>query len=273
MELWLIAVFVATGALAGTLAGLMGIGGGILYVPVLVYSLEQAGLPDAQIPLVAVSTSLAVILASLGNSLAAHWKNGNIDFSPLLGLVLGGALGALLASLALKELSADPFKILLGSFELFMALKLLKGSQKNDAVTQGRRGLLVFAGIGFAGGLLSAFFGVGGGLIVMPLLHFVSAYPIAKAVGTTTGFMLFAAAAALGSHGLQADPSTQLTGLWHAFYLPGFFALLPSAFIFNRVGANLAHRTDPKRLKRWFGWFILPLGLLNGLGGLWAWLG
>lgn len=266
MEWWLIAVFIAAGAMAGTLAGLMGLGGGILYVPVLVYSLEGRVSPS-ELPLVAVSTSLLVISFSILSSALTHWQKGNLDLSPLLPLVVGGAVGALLASLGLAGLPTKPFKILLGLFELFVAAQLIHTSKKAEP-PEHNAGFWVYGLIGFCGGGVSAFFGVGGGLVVMPLMHFLAGYKIAKAVGTASVFMIFATLLGLGFHSFQPITHSDLPGIWHNFYLPGFFALLPTAFVFNRVGALWAAKINPAMLKRALGLVILPLGLVNLINGL-----
>ena len=266
MDLSLILIFILVGALAGTLAGLMGLGGGVLYVPVLIYSLAPS-LSPKDVPLVAVSTSLAVITVSLLASAYTHYKNGNVHLRPLPGLVFGGTLGAIIASLGLKGVDAHQFKVLLGLFELFIAIQLIRGARKNEPPAKTSRHS-TFAAIGFLGGLLSAFFGVGGGLVVMPLMHFFAGYPLKRAVGVASIYMILATIVGLVSHSLQIQVTSDFPGLWKSFYLPGLFALLPSAFLFNRVGALLVNRVNPTRLKQGFGFTMLPIAGANIIIGL-----
>jgi len=268
MEPLLIVVYVLAGAIAGTLAGLVGVGGGILYVPVLVYSLNgRFGLEGtAQ---VAVSTSLAVIIFSLSASAYTHYKAGNIELKPLPGLITGGVIGSVSASLGLGAVDADQFKMLLALFELLVAFQLLRGAHSNR-VSARPPGLAVFVGIGLSGGLFSSFFGVGGGLVVMPLMHFFAGYKINKAVGSASVYMILVAIVGLFSHTVQLEPTADFPGLWHHIYLPSFLALLPTALVFNRVGALWVNRVRPERIKQGVGLLLLSLAALNGYVGLQA---
>jgi len=266
MDPLLILLYIAAGAVAGTLAGLVGIGGGILYVPVLVYTLGHQ-LNSSDTPQVAVSTSLAVITVSLFASAYTHYKAGNINRLPLPGLILGGTAGSVLASLALGMVDAGQFKLLLAAFELLIAFQLFRGAKAQTELNRPPT-LRVFLGIGLVGGLMSSFFGVGGGVIVMPMMHFFAGYRINKAVGATSIYMIFVGLTGLISHGLEFEITSELEGLWHQIYLPGFLGLMPTAFVFNRVGALWVNRIRPELVKQGVGGLLLALAALNGYAGL-----
>lgn len=259
MELDLLLVFVATGAFAGTLAGMMGVGGGVIYVPLLIFLFERWLFDQEQIPLLAVSTSLAIILFSISSSAVSHYREGNLHLGSLKHLVIGGVFGALLASLLLRFVSADPFKMILGAFQLYLGQKLFFGQQK-EARDLGKEGVALTR-IGALAGGISGFFGVGGGMIVVPLLHLGMGVSLAQSVGTATGFMLFTVSISLVSYLVQGvQSSLEVPGVWANLYLPAVLAIIPSAMVFSWIGAIMAAKVDGKKLKRWFGLLVMALG-------------
>ncbi|MDH4122334.1 MAG: sulfite exporter TauE/SafE family protein [Deltaproteobacteria bacterium] len=258
-------LYMLAGALAGTLAGLMGLGGGLLYVPLLVWNLEQLGVESARVPFMAVSTSLAVIVLSLPNSLAGHWKNGNILPRLIPPLLLGGVAGAALASLWLAGVEARPFKLYLGVFQWLVAWRML-ATLKESPPSRPMAGFTSLMMIGFVSGASSAFFGVGGGVIAVALMHFAARVPLKASVATSSVYMMGATTAALGSYLLQ---SQTMGGFpphsWGGVYLPALIALWPTAFLFNRLGAQLAHRVPVSQLKQ----AIAGLLVVVGAWGIW----
>ena len=261
--------FAVVGAGAGLLAGMMGIGGGVIYVPALLWFLETQSIDKNILPLVAVSTSLAVIFLSILVSGYTHWKAGNIKIQALPGLVAAGVIGAFSATLVLRYISADPFKIILSLFQLYLGYKICFGNNNNKEAGKGKGARFLL--IGFIAGWISGFFGVGGGMIVMPLLHLSAGLSLPVAVGTATGFMIFSVGVSLLSYIVQGwGMNPEAVNLAGSFYLPAFYALLPTAFIFSRLGALMTTRVNAKKLKRGFGILIILLGVQGLVRGLLA---
>lgn len=274
MDIVTIVFFITVGGVAGTAAGLLGIGGGIIYVPILLYFLEQKFSPGNLLPVVSVSTSLAIIMVSAINGVYGHWKNNNFIVYDFPYLLSGGLLGAIAASLILTILHSSQFILLLAIFQLVMGGNILFVSNGEDAIAQiVTRSKLRLGFIGFISGSVSSFFGVGGGIITVPLLHLWEKYPITKSIGASTGFMIFVSFISLSSYFLQGGyPLSYFPEILGTIYLPAFLAIVPSAFIFARFGANLASRINSRNLTRYFGILLILLALRTFGHTLWFWI-
>ena len=257
-------LFLVTGMVAGTLAGLMGIGGGIVYVPVLVWYLERLGASPAVVPMVAVTSSLAIIVASAPQAAWGHWKTNNVHAGLLPPLLLGGAMAAWGASWVLAHLSAGPFKIYLGVFQLFIAWRLLASPQAQPDNPSGPPSRWLLLAIGLAAGFVAAFFGVGGGLVLVPLLHLAAKVPLRPSVGTTSVFIVGSTAVALAANMAH---TAFMPGLppqtWGGLYLPAVLAILSTAMVFNRLGAALIHHVPVLLLKRMMAAMVLGISLMS----------
>lgn len=263
-----IGFFLLIGSMTGTLAGMLGIGGGIIYVPVLVWFLERNGFHSENIPVVAVSTSLAIILTSIFNSSYQHWKNGNLSLKSIPWLALGGTGAAIPASMGLSKVDSKTFLLAFGVFLFFVGFKMFRGTvqkskeERKENNEEGPKHYTVLTG--FLSGALSAFFGVGGGIVTVPMLHFLGKLRMSRAVGTSCGFMIFVTGISLASYLYQSRSIENLPKeVFGSVYLPAYLAIVPTAFLFNRFGANLAHKIDGTKLKRLFSLLILLVALYN----------
>lgn len=260
MDAFALVLFVCTGIVAGTLAGLMGLGGGLFYVPLTVWVLEGLATPPEVVPFVAVTTSLAIILLSLPNSAFGHWTHGNVAWNLLPSLLLGGGAAAWGASLLLVGLKAEPFKLYLGLFQIAVAVRMFMPVE--EVPPHGHKpSRLSLAAIGAFSGSIAAFFGVGGGLVLVPLLHLVSGISLKKAVGTSSVYMIGTTAVGLASylvqgHGLVSPPPQT----WNGVYWPAVAAVFPTAFLFNRVGSRLTNKAPVHLLKRGISGLLVILG-------------
>jgi len=248
----------AAGAVAGTAAGLLGIGGGVIIVPVLalVFASEQVN-PDVLIK-VAVGTSLATIMVTAISSIWAHHKRGAVRW-PLVrtmtpGVVLGSLFGAWLADLIPGGWLTVAFIVFLFAVSLQMAW---------GPVGAGRQlpGAWTLRGVSYTVGTISALMGIGGGALHVPYLSWCGV-PVKQAIASAAaiGFPL-ALASTVGFVLTGLDESDLPPHSLGYINLPAFAGVVGASILFAPLGARLAHSLPDKLLKRTFAVFLMILAL------------
>lgn len=253
----LVAGLLAAGAVVGVLAGLFGVGGGAISVPVFFEVFGMLGYPDAVRMPLAVGTSLAVIIPTAIVSARGHYKRGTVDV-PLLRIwaapvVLGVALGSVIARYA----DPDLFKLVFMIVALVIAAKLLTGGRwrLGDGLP-GRRTLRAF---GLTIGLLGSLMGVGGGAMSNLALTLYGV-PILNAVSTSAGVGILISipgalgymAAGWGKPGLPPDAIGYVS-------LLAFAITIPTSMLTTRLGVRLAHAMSRRTLEVAFAVFLLSV--------------
>lgn len=256
----LILVYLVVGAAAGLLAGLLGVGGGLVIVAALAWVLPQAGVPADRVMHVALATSLASIVATSISSTRAHWRRGSVMWPSVAwlapGLVLGGALGALLAD----RLSSGVLRLGVAGFCFLAAWQLRARATPPDhgdgPVPRG--GALSAWGVLI--GALSALVGIGGGSMTVPLLIGYGARPV-RAVGSSAacGFAI-AVASALGYVAAGHDAQGLPPGSIGYVYLPAAVGVALASVLAAPQGAALAHRLKGRHLQQLFAFFLALMG-------------
>ncbi|NIR94855.1 MAG: sulfite exporter TauE/SafE family protein, partial [Gammaproteobacteria bacterium] len=238
-------LFVLLGSMAGFLAGLLGIGGGIILVPLFLWAFKVSGFAPEILVHTAFGTSLAIIIPTAFSSTLGHRKRGNVDWHQVGYLCMGGVLGALCGAWLASLLSGNWLKGLFGIMQILVALKLLIFHPRLPPVFNESISPRALLAVGVAGGLFSAFFGVGGGVVAVPLMVIVLSFPIHLAVGNSSALIVVSS--------LTGAVSYLLHGL-HVEFLPpfsvgyvNFLVLLlvaPFTIIMARLGVRIASRTS-----------------------------
>lgn len=257
MEQWLvlIAAMLAAGCAAGVLAGLFGIGGGIVIVPVLELILGFLGVDPAIRMHIAVATSLAVIIPTSISSARAHHKKGAVDVAIArqwwIFILLGSVFGAWLASQFHSRVLAAIFATL----ALLVALKLMFVPERASLTDGIPKNPLVNI-IPGAIGMLSAMMGIGGGTFsVMTLTLFNT--PIHRAVGTASLLGLFIALPGAIAFVVSGWGDARLpAGSFGYVSLVGFACIAPTTVLCAPLGAKIAHSFSADKLKMLFGLFL-----------------
>ena len=259
---------VVGGVCAGVLAGFLGVGGGIILVPVLSVVFDLVGFPDHLSIHMAVATSLATIVFTSISSVRAHHKRGAVDFDVLKSWGITMALGALAGGLALRFIDPAGLKLIFGLIAILVAvnLSMRRPLKLADQLPQSP---LAKSGLGGAIGLISSLMGIGGGTLGVPILTGY-AQPIARAVGTAAGFGLIIAVPAvigfvISGAGIPDRPPLSLGYI----SLPTVLIVIPFTMALAPVGAKLAHTVDPKWVKRGFSVFLAltAVRMLSGVLG------
>lgn len=254
-----ILTYLVLGAAAGVVAGLFGIGGGLLIVPVLVFSFELQGMSPDVLTHAAVATSLATIVATSISSTLAHNKKGAVRwdiFKPVaIGLVVGAFLGVKTAAL----MTGEWLQITLGCFVILVATQMalnLKPDAGETAVNN--RDLVVSGGII---GWLSSIFGIGGGTLSVPYFTW-RRVQMQQAVATSAACGLPIAIMGAVTN-IWAGWQNPAMPEWSAgfIYLPALLGIVITSSIFAKYGAKLAHSLPPLLLKRIFAVFLFCVGL------------
>ncbi len=258
LVLEMLAVLLAVGAFAGVVAGLLGVGGGIVLVPAFFYCFGYLGYGGGQVMQVCVATSLATIVFTSVRSVQTHHRKGAVDwamlrsFAPMV--MLGALMGTLIATRVSSAALQAVFGILAGLAGLYMAFGRADWRLREGLPAQPLRGAI--AG---ALGLASAMMGIGGGTFGVPMMSLYG-YPIHRAVATASGLgVIIAVPAMLGFLALPiADAPPYSIG---AVNLPAFAAVIATTYITTPWGAALAHRMNPAPLKRAFAVFLTIVAL------------
>lgn len=245
----LLLIFALVGVVAGLVAGLFGLGGGVVMVPALIYTFTAIGFDPSVLTHLAVGTSLACIVVTASVSSWTHWRKQAIDFSLLLNLLPGVILGAWLGGAVAARLDGAQLQISFGVFLLLVSFVMVM-SVKDSVFT-----LPSTLGQWLAGGIIgsvSALFGVGGGSMTVPYLRLCGVL-MQRAVATS---------AALGLPIAVVGSITYVWQGWNASALPDYSLgfVYPAAFVglvvcsapASRLGAVLAHRLPAALLQRAF---------------------
>jgi len=258
MEQWLIlgVAMLATGAVAGVLAGLFGIGGGIVIVPVLETTLGFIGVDPAIRMHVAVGTSLATIIPTSISSARAHHMRKSVDVEIVRRWAVFVLLGALLGAWIASRVHSDVLAIVFATLAFLVALKMLLMPESRNLTKEVPRGPLVPV-IPTAIGCFSSMMGIGGGTFsVMTLTLFNE--PIHRAVGTAALFGLVISLP--GMLGFVAagwgDPRIPAGSLGYV-NLIGFACIAPATVLAAPLGAKIAHAFSARRLNMLFGAFLI----------------
>lgn len=250
--------FLITGAVAGLLAGLFGVGGGLVMVPIMALILNWQQFPTEILMQVAIGTSLAVIALTSLSSTRAHHVRGGVDWPALRALVPGLLAGALLGAWTAHVLSGVVLARIVGFGALAVALKMwFEAEPRALARLPGAAGL---AGAGGVIGWASALIGIGGGSLSVPFLR-LCGMDMRRAVGTAAAAGIpIAWAGAAGfvwsGWGLEALPD----GQFGYISLPGFAALAVASVLVAPLGARLAHALPQRVLQRAFALLLAVIG-------------
>jgi uncharacterized membrane protein YfcA len=253
-------IYLITGAIAGVLAGLLGVGGGIVIVPALLWSFNHLDIATNHTMQIAVGTSLATIVITSLSSIVAHQKHGAILWNVVRYLTPGLLAGAVFGAIIADYLPTHTLQIVFAIFVLLLGLRMiLAGKTSPQRRLPGRTGMKA---MGFIIGSLSAVVGIGGGSLTVPFLAYCNIKKIHHAIATSSacGFPI----AIAGSIGFAiAGLNESDLPAWSSGYIywPAFFGISITAALFAPLGARLAHNLPVTTLKSLFGVLLLLMGI------------
>lgn len=251
--------YLVVGVIAGVVAGLFGVGGGLLIVPVLVMVFSAHGMSSTVITHLAIGTSLAAIVPTSIASMVAHHRHGAVEWPAFIRLTPGLVIGALIGSVIAGLLPSATLKRIFGVFELAVAAQIAFGH--NPAPHRKLPGSL---GMGMAGiviGIVSAIIGIGGGTLTVPFLVWCNV-ALKRAIATSAACGLpIAIAGATGFMLAGHDASALPPAAFGYVYGPALAGVAVASVLAAPFGARLAHRLPVHLLRRFFAGFLALLGV------------
>lgn len=248
-------LYLLVGACAGTLAGLFGIGGGMVIVPAVIFALTAQGVSPDVLTHMAVATSLMTIVFTSISSVKTHHQKGAILWPRVTRMAGGIVIGTLLGVVLISSIAGPTLQNIIGIFAALLSIQMFFGLQPKASGKQPSNPELVVSGgvIGFG----SSWFGIGGGTFTVPYLTWR---------GTDMRLAVATSAACGLPIALTGSISNMFTGWgnpllpeWSMGYVywPAVAGIVVTSVPFARVGAHLAHRLDQKKLKKGFAVLLM----------------
>jgi uncharacterized membrane protein YfcA len=258
MHIELFFILAATGALVGFMAGLLGIGGGLLMVPVLSHLLTNIGVQEDLSIKMAIVTSMATILFTSISSVRTHQKKGAVRWDVVKGLTPGILIGSALSSLWIfVVLKGSSLAIIFGVFVSYSAIQMFL--DKKPKPSRQMPGFLGQLGMGGAIGLLSGLVGAGGAFVSVPLMTWCN-IAIHNAIGTSAALGFPIALANVAGFAISGWHLENLPpGAFGYIWLPGMTVIALLSVLTAPYGARAAHKLPVKQLKRVFAGLLVVL--------------
>lgn len=250
--------YLGLGAFAGILAGLLGVGGGIVIVPVLTFLFTSQGLPAPYIAHLALGTSLATIIFTSISSLRAHHARGAVDWQVVRRISAGIIAGTLAGSWVAAQLSTTALKVFFVIFIYYVATQMLLNIRPKPS--RQIPGTGVMFGVGGIIGWVSSLVGIGGGSLSVPFMVWCN-MSMHNSIGTSAAIGLpiaLAGAAGYAANGLAAGalPPWSLGFV----YLPALAGISLASVVTAPLGARLAHNLPVAKLKNSFALLLIVMG-------------
>jgi uncharacterized protein len=253
-------MYLALGAVAGLLAGLLGVGGGLVIVAALAWMLPTQGIAPEHAMHAALGTSLATIILTGLSSTRSHHLRGSVMWPSVGWLVPGLLLGGLAGALFATRVDGDLLRYGVAGFCLLAAAQLAFGQPRAGGEGRAPPGspMLGVAGLGI--GAVSAIVGIGGGSMTVPLLVWLGSPPV-RAVGTSAACGVAIGLASATGYALRGPgPGAMPPGSLGFVYLPAAAGVAAASVLLAPWGARLAHRLSGRALKRVFAVLLVAVG-------------
>ena len=251
---------VLTAIPVGFVAGLFGIGGGLITVPFLYYIFGSLGIAQEYIMHLAVGTSFAIIIPTSTVSVLTHHKFKAVDFNIVKSYGIFVILGVMVGTVFAATLKTKSLVLFFSIIILFLGiyLILIKEKEKNIIIKIKLHLKII---LGFVVGFISAPMGIGGAIMNVPILKFFG-YSINKAIGSAAaiGFLI----ALFGAIGFLISGSYLKTNLPLSvgfLNIPAFLIFIPITMFMARIGARTVHRIDKNKISKFFGIFLLIISI------------
>jgi len=250
--------YLALGACAGLMAGLLGVGGGLIIVPVLTFLFTAQGLPSPFILHLALGTSLASIMFTSVSSLRAHHDKGAVNWQIFRRITPGIVIGTFLGACMAAHLSTRLLKGFFVAFLYYVALKMLLDAKPKPArQLPGKAGML---GIGGLIGGISSLAGIGGGSMSVPFMVWCNV-SMRNAIGTSAAIGFPLALAGTVGYLINGLPATDLPSSSIGFiHIPALFGISLTSILAAPLGARLAHILPVASLSKTFALLLLLMG-------------
>ena len=257
----LLAVLALAAAIAGFMAGLLGVGGGIIMVPALYYAFTVLDYDIITRMHLSVGTSLAIIIPTSIISTKTHMEYEAVDFKMvksfgaliLLGVILGTFLAVNLGTPQLV-LFFSIFAFIVGMFFIFLRENLVENPKKISNMIKNISGVII--------GFISVPLGIGGGSLMVPFMR-TFGYDIRKSIGTSAaiGFLISVSGATTMIVGGEIIDNVKTPFSIGYINLLGFFVFVPVTMVMARIGAQVVYRINKKLLSKIFGTFLLIVSI------------
>ena len=268
-------MLLATGIIVGFACGLLGVGGGFIMVPVQIWALTFTGIDPTLATRIAFGTSLAVILPTSLSGCHGHSCLGSVMWRPGIAMGLAGLVGAFLGGTIAAHAPADLLKMTFGFVVLIGALRLLfAGNLQPRQTSSGspKESLLQYILWGMAVGIVSGLTGIGGGVILIPIMVIAMGFGLYQAIGTSSVTIAFNSVGGILAYAING---------WGMAGLPDYsvgyidlmqFALLAGGSVLAaKYGVDAAHRLPEELLKYIFVMLMISIGLK--MIGVFGWIG
>jgi uncharacterized membrane protein YfcA len=254
-------VFPLLGVAAGVLAGLLGIGGGLVIIGALLWLLPSFGIPAEAAMHAALASSLASIVLTASSSARAHHRRGSVLWPTVAWMVPGLLLGGWLGSFLAVALSGEALRWCVAVYCFLVAAQMAFGGPRGgasaaDVVPRGWPMAAAGSGIG----AVSAIVGIGGGSMTVPLLVWRRVRPV-RAVGTSSACGIFIGLASAAGYALNAPPGALPAHAVGYVYLPAAVGIALGSVLAAPLGTRLAHAISGAALKRVFAGFMVLVGI------------
>ncbi|MCT4577599.1 MULTISPECIES: sulfite exporter TauE/SafE family protein [Donghicola] len=252
----LLALLMGIGAFAGILAGLLGVGGGIVLVPAFFYTFTHLGYASDEVMRICLATSLATIIVTSARSVHSHNKKGAVDWDILKTWAPGIGIGAVIGVLAVSQLRSAALQGIFGGLGICIGLWMAfsKSEWRLGDEMPGTKARSILSPIV---GFLSVLMGIGGGSFGVPLMTLYGT-PIHRAVATAAGFgALIAIPSVVAFLFVPVSPDVRPPLTIGAVNFGAFAIVVCMTMITAPIGAKIAHSLNPKPLKRVFALFLL----------------
>jgi uncharacterized protein len=251
-------IYLGFGAIAGVLAGLLGIGGGLVIVPMLVFCFTWQNVPHEHMMHLALGTSMASIMFTSVSSFWAHHKRGAVHWDIVRRIVPGILIGTFLGSFLASRTSTEVLKVFFIVFLYYVAVQML--TNKKPKPSRDLPGNIGMFGAGNVIGAVSSMVGIGGGTLSVPFMMWCNV-SVHHAIGTSAaiGFPIaIAGTAGFIVNGLNTSGLPPYS-IGYA-YLPALVGIVCASVLTAPLGVRLAHRLPVDRLKRAFAILLIAVG-------------